>query len=1193
VSDRPADDRYALERGRVLLTGVQALVRLPLDQHRADRRRGLCTATMISGYPGSPLGGVDRELGRNRAICEEHHVHHVPGVNEELAATAAWGSQLATQLPGARYDGVVGIWYGKAPGLDRATDALRHGNFAGVSRTGGGLVAVGDDPGSRSSPLPSASESLLANLHIPVFFPGSVQETLDLGLHALACSRASGLWCALKMVTDVADAVATVEVAPDRVTPSLPVLEWEGGPYEHIPDATLLAPSSLEMERTLLGPRTELAHAYVREQRIDRVEGAGDGAWLGMVAAGKSYRDLRQALRDLGLDGAALERVGVRILKLGLIWPLERRIAAEFAAGLEEVLVIEEKRPFLEAQLKDVLYGLPDAPRILGKRDEHGEPLLPAEADLDVDAVARAVAQRLGRRARIDSVAARIALLDEIAARPPAEAQPSRTPFFCSGCPHSSSTRAPEGTLVGAGVGCHTLVLLNPEGRGQLTGLTQMGGEGAQWIGISPFVDRDHLVQNLGDGTFHHSGSLAVRAAVAAGVNVTFKLLCNGVVAMTGGQSVDGGMNVPDLTRALAAEGVRRIVVTAEDPSRYEGVELAPIAELRGREDLISAQRDLARVEGVTVLIHDQECAIEKRRRRRGGAEPPPAERVWVNERVCEGCGDCGRKSGCLSVMPVETEFGPKVRVHQPSCNADYTCLEGDCPSFLTVVPGKDAKPRRPPEPPGDLPEPEPVAFEGEFGVRIVGIGGGGVVTANQVLATASLLEGFHVSGLDQTGLSQKGGPVVSDLRICREPHPAAARAPAGSVDLYIGLDALGAARADNLVACHPARTGAVVSTGAVPTGQMVTGAEELSADLDVQLRSIEAATRRDASARCDAPLLAERLFGDDVPANVIVLGFACQRGLLPVSRAALREALGRGGVAAETNLAAFEWGRAQAARPEAVAAAIERSSDRRREPELTGQVRALLEVALGEAGGVAGELPADLRRSVAIRLEELIAYQGPAYARRYADTLARVRRAEMECLPASAELTGAVAEGLFKLMAYKDEYEVARLHLDAFERLRLEEELGEGAKVWLNLQPPLLRSLGLRRKLRFGRWLVPALRALRAMRRLRGTPFDPFGHSRLRRMERRLVSEYEEIVAAALSRLAPETHSAAVELCALATDVRGYEQIKLDAVDRFRERSAALLDSLAAGDVEPGDRGDAPARSAEHPVSAIPIHHR
>src|SRR3954453_8164936 len=690
------DDKYVLEAGRVFLSGIQALVRLPLDQHRSDRRTGLRTASFVSGYQGSPLAGLDKELERNAEICREHQVFHVPAVNEELGATSAWGSQLAAALPGARYDGVVGLWYGKAPGLDRAMDSLRHGNFAGVGRAGGGLAMVGDDPSAKSSTLPSASELSFQSMHMPTFFPGGVQDVLDLGLHAIACSRASGLWSGLKVVTSVADAVGTAEVGPDRFAPRMP----ESG-YEHVPNGNLLVPASLELERSLVGERTELALAYARDNGVNRIE-SGRDAWLGVVCAGKSYYDVRQALADLGVADA------VRILRLGMIWPLEPEAAQAFTRGLDEVLVVEEKGPFLETQLKELLYGQTGAPRIFGKKDETGKELLSAVDDLDADAVARAIGERLRKRTRIDSVEARFRALDESAGGPvglPMAAGAQRTPFFCSGCPHNSSLKAPEGTLVGAGIGCHTMALLNPEGKGTITGITQMGGEGAQWIGMAPFTADDHYVQNLGDGTFFHSGSLAVRAAVAAGVNITYKLLYNEAVAMTGGQQAEGQLGVPELTRLLEVEGVRRIVITTEEPKRYRGVKLAPIAEVRHRKELIAAQEELAGEPGVTVLIHDQQCAAEKRRLRKRGKLAEPAERIFINERVCEGCGDCGRKSSCLSVVPVDTEFGRKTQIHQASCNKDYSCVDGDCPSFLTVVPGGEQR-RDPGMPPVKLPEP-------------------------------------------------------------------------------------------------------------------------------------------------------------------------------------------------------------------------------------------------------------------------------------------------------------------------------------------------------------------------------------------------------------------------------------------------------------------------------------------------------
>ena len=1149
-------DKYLLEEGRILLTGVQGLVRLPLDQHRADRRRGLHTGTMISGYQGSPLGGLDIEIRRNRKIVEEHHVRHVPGLNEELGATSAWGSQLAAGLPGASYDGVLAMWYGKAPGLDRAGDSLRHGNFVGVSRTGGALAIVGDDPSCKSSTIPSASESLLASFHMPVFFPGNVQEVLDLGLHAFACSRASGLWSGFKIVTNVADALGTAEVAPDRVTPVLPDLG-----YEHEPNANLLAPASLEMERTLLGVRTDLALAYARENGVNRIEGPKD-AWFGIVAPGKTYFDLRHALRALGLDDRALDRAGVRILKLGMVWPLEPEIARRFASGLDEILVAEEKGPFVETQLKETLYGAPAAPRIVGKRDENGQRLLPTELDLDADLIARAVASRLRTRVRLDSVEARVRKLDEIDARPAQLPMAQRTPFFCSGCPHNSSIKAPDGTLVGGGIGCHTMVLLNPEGKGDITGITQMGGEGAQWIGMAPFTNDTHLVQNLGDGTFHHSGSLAVRAAIAAGVNITYKLLYNEHVAMTGGQAIEGQMNVPDLTRWLEIEGVKRIIITAEDPSRYKGVKLADIAEVRDRKELLASQQELAQVDGVTVLIHDQECAAELRRKRKRGKAPEPAERVWINERVCEGCGDCGQKSSCLSVIPVETEFGRKTQIHQASCNKDYSCLEGDCPSFLTVVPGERAK-HRAPELDVELPEPERLVAGDEFAVRMMGIGGTGVVTVNQVLGMAALIDGLHVTGLDQTGLSQKGGPVVSDLRISGEPVAAASKTPAGSIDLYLGFDLLGAASEKNLVTADRERTVAVVSTHAIPTGRMVVDLNERFPELAAQLDRIDAVTRKDRNLYLDAQMLSERLFGDHMMSNTVALGAAYQRGMLPVSAESLEHAIRLNGAAVEKNLAAFSWGRAVVAAPDAVERATRPPEEVVPVRELSAAERKLVNVA------VDGDRD-ELRRLAEVRVPELVAYQDEAYARRWAEVVRRVHATEQERTPGHTELTEVVARHLFKLMAYKDEYEVARLHLDSVEQAKLNAEFGEDVKVAFNLHPPLLRAMGLNRKLKLGPWFVPAFRSLYRMRRLRGTRLDPFGHAEVRRVERELIVEYERLVDEALTLLRPETHETAVELLALPDLVRGYEDIKLRNVALYRKRAEALLKRLRAGKPAP-----------------------
>ncbi len=1145
---RPSlDDRYSLGEGRAFMTGIQALVRVVLDQHRADARAGLRTATLVSGYPGSPLAGFDKEAARLGPLAAEHDVVLRPAVNEELGATAAWGSQLAGTLPRPRFDGVVGVWYGKAPGVDRAADAIRHGNYVGADPRGGVLALCGDDPGCKSSTLPSASEQLLAALRVPVFAPGSVQDALDLGRHAIACSRASGLWSALKIVTNVADAAGTVEVGLDRVTPQTPLLEWNGAPYVHRPNAHLLAPPSLEMERTLAEVRLELAKRYARLNDLNRVVHDAPDAHLGIVAAGATAHDVRRALADLGLA----DRAPVRLLQLGLLWPLDDEAVRGFARGLEELLVIEEKGPFLERLVKDALYGGPDQPRVLGQRDERGAPLVPPHGALDADAIARVIGSRLLARDELPSVRARLEQLAAVAGRAPVELGAARTPFFCSGCPHNSSLAADDDAVVGAGIGCHTMVLLAPHGHGDVRGITQMGGEGAQWIGAAPFADVPHFAQNLGDGTFHHSGSLAIRAAVAAGLNVTYKLLFNGTVAMTGGQDVPGGMDVPALARSLAAEGVRRIVVTSEDPGRYDGVALPPGVELRDRSTLLHTQRELAKVPGVTVLIHDQACAAELRRARKRGKAPEPPQRVLINERVCEGCGDCGEKSGCLSVEPVETELGRKTRINQSSCNKDYSCLEGDCPSFLTVIPPVQAdaeRPAAPPLPAIALPDPRPADAD-DVRVRLVGVGGTGVVTVSQVLGMAALLDGSHASGLDQTGLSQKAGPVVSDVRLTRAPLAEGVTVPSAAVDVLLGLDLLGAAGAANLRIADPARTVAVVSESRAPTGRQAIDVHAPAIDADAARAAIDAATRAGENVWLDARRICETLLGDATQANVVVLGAALQRSLLPVSLGALEEAFRLNGVAVERNLAALAWGRAWVADPDHVLAALDGDRDDDGPALLSPRARQLVDRAAPADG--------ELRRLLEIRVPDLIGWGGSRPAVRYAETIARVHAAEQERIPGSTALAEGVARGLHKLMAYKDEYEVARLHLEGLDALP------PGAEIRFLLHPPLLRALGLKRKLKLGRWFVPAFRLLRRGRVLRGTPLDPFGRTRVRRTERELPGEYLELVELALARLEPATLPLALEVAALPELVRGYEQIKLAGVERFRARGAELRDRL------------------------------
>jgi indolepyruvate ferredoxin oxidoreductase len=1152
--ERPGDGfsleaKYRLERGRVFLSGIQALVRLPLDQHRADRRRGLRTATLISGYRGSPLGGLDQAIERNRDLLAEHNVVFISGVNEDLGATAVFGSQLAYLYGGARFDGILGLWYGKAPGVDRSGDILRHANFGGIGRHGGVLALAGDDPQAKSSTLPTHSEVAFYDFQMPVLFPGNLQDILDLGRLGLELSRYSGLWVGFKVVTDVADAIGTAEVDPDRVMVVDPGFVYEGRPWVPRQPPGLLPPYTLDVEREIVYGRLEAARAFAAANGVNRLVVPTPGAWLGIVAAGKTYYDLRQGLNDLGLDDAALRRAGVRLLKLGMLYPLEHGIVREFARGLEEVLVVEEKRGFLELLVRDALYDLADRPRIVGKRDETGQVLVPADGELDADTVARLVARRLEPRVALDSLRARVAAL-EAARERPVTLTLARPPFFCSGCPHNRSTVVPDGSVAAAGIGCHGLAM--NMGR-HVIGITQMGGEGAQWVGLAPFVETPHLFQQLGDGTLFHSGFLAIRQAVAAGTNVTFKILYNSAVAMTGGQDAAGARPVPELTRELEAEGVRRILVLTDEPDKYGGqARWAPGVEVWHRDRLDEAQRLLREIPGVTALIYDQRCAAEKRRLRKRGRLPDPGLRVVINEAVCEGCGDCGVKSNCLSVQPVDTELGRKTQIHQSSCNKDYSCLLGDCPSFLTVVPGDGARPRtrKGYRVERDLPEP-PLRVRRAANIFLAGIGGTGVVTVNQVLGTAALLDGKHVAGLDQTGLSQKGGPVVSHLRIGERAADVAGKVGIAEADAYLGFDLLVATAPPNLLRARPDLTIAVVSTTQVPTGAMVASPGVGFPDPGGLVASINRVTRKDENVFLDALGLAEALFGDHMAANMLVLGAAYQAGAIPVRAAAIEEAIGINGVQVEMNREAFRAGRLFVVDPGwSGSVSRVRAGAVRPAAALDAAARALVDSVAAQG---------ELRRLLEVRVPALIAYQDATYARIYVDFVRRVAEAERARVPGETRLGEAVARYLYKLMAYKDEYEVARLHLSPEVRASIAAEFGADAVVRYQLHPPLLRALGLRRKIGLGRWIDPAFRALVALRRLRGTALDPFGHARVRRVERALIGQYREMVERALRDLSPATHDRAVRVARLPDLVRGYEEVKLRSVGRFWDEARSL----------------------------------
>jgi indolepyruvate ferredoxin oxidoreductase len=1139
------EDRYTAESGPIMLDGMQALVRLMLDLRRLDSRRGRNTGVFVSGYPGSPIGGLDLELQRAAGHLGPAGIVFRPGLNEELAATAVSGTQLLAELPGATKQGVTGFWYGKAPGLDRASDAIRHGNLSGTAPLGGVVAFVGDDPMAKSSTVPGSSEQTCRALWMPILAPSTISELLEFGLHAVEISRHAGVWSALKIVTDLADSSALAEAgAALDVVPALTPREPHSPPV-------LLSPTNLEAERDLFTARLDRVREYALAVGLNRVWFEARQPRVGIIAAGMSHQSVLRALSDLGLERDDWEALGLRLVQIGMPWPLEPTQLRSFADGLETVLVVEDKLPFVEAQLKEALYREPRAPWVLGKQDAEGHELLPVSSAVSADDVARALVRVLPSEGAPEELLTRMraAIVDRSNPLDRLTLETKRTPYFCSGCPHNTSTRMGGEQLIGVGIGCHTMVALEPDDRrGHVLGMPQMGGEGAQWLGLSPFVSEEHFTQNLGDGTFHHSGSLAIRAAIAGGVNITYRLLYNDAVAMTGGQQPQGKMSVTEIVSELTAEGVKQIVITTPEPERYAGVSLPGGATVRHRDEIGDVQTELAKVEGVTVLIHDDRCATEKRRMRKRGLLDTPAERVFINERVCEGCGDCGEKSSCLSVQPVQTEFGRKTRIHQSSCNLDMSCIKGDCPSFLVVERVTPRAKVQAPVPPTDLPEPT-LRVPVDALIRMPGVGGTGVVTAAAILRTAAHLQGRYAAALDQTGLAQKGGPVISDLRLASAPIKGQVRASRGGVDVLLGFDLLGTVTPQTVEVLDPERTVAVLNTDVSPTASMVMDTSVLAPEPERLVTRVRRMTRDADAVAIPAETLAEQLFGSHLQANMLLIGAAYQQGCLPLRADAIERAIELNGASAQVNIAAFRWGRAVVARPE----------------------------LLAQHGAGAAESSTEVKRdrSLADRLEhyeaELTAYQSVAYASSYGADVQSVAAVVQDRLGVGGiEIANAYADGLYKLMAYKDEYEVARLHLDTVERARLESEFGEGARVKVLLHPPLLRAMGMKRKLRLGRSAVPLFRTLASAKRLRGTALDPFGRTGIRRLERELIDEYRALVAGTLARLTPKTASVVLQIVQLPDMVRGYEEIKIANVERMRERAAELLEQLdapAAGD--------------------------
>jgi indolepyruvate ferredoxin oxidoreductase len=1133
-------ERYDALEGEVLVTGIQALARAPIDQMRSDRRAGLRTGAFISGYQGSPLGGFDRELLAHQVLLDEFGVILRPALNEELAATAVAGSQLVSTRPNARVDGVAGYWYGKAPGLERAGDAIRHANFVGTAPQGGVLALIGDDPACKSSTVPSRSDSLVDALGFALLEPGTMQDVLDLSRHGIEMSRACGLWVGLKIVTSVADGTGVANIDPDRIRPVVPKLERNGNDWRPMLSGFVSAPISLTQEAEIFGPRRELAERYISENQLNTEAISSEAAWLTIVATGYTGQVVLQALKTLGLDAEQASELGIRVLVLRGVLPFDSAALRRSARGVSTVLVVEEKRAYIETLVRDALYGAPDRPSVIGKRDGSGVALVSDSGALAADSLVEPL-----RRVLLTNISAeRLApKRTRILLNLTVSDDSVRTPYFCSGCPHNTSTVVPEGSLVGIGIGCHGMVSLVGNGnRGEFTGITQMGGEGTHWIGMAPFVETEHMFQNLGDGTFFHSGQLAVQAANAAGVNITYKLLYNAAVAMTGGQDATGILPVPQVAAKLIAEGVKEVVITTDDPAKYKGISLGRSVSVRHRDELVAVQERLRAIPGVTVLIHDQQCAAEKRRDRKRGILATPKTRIVIDHRVCEGCGDCGVQSNCLSLEPIDTEYGRKTRIDQASCNLDLSCIKGDCPAFVTVVPSKRPRTkRRGTNASESLPSPiSRTPVEG-LTIRMPGIGGTGVVTVSQILLTAAKIGGVEATSVDQTGLSQKAGPVVSTVTI-GTPH-------AGRVHLLLGFDILTSVTQGNVEGLDPSWSHVIASSNVTPTGKMI--GRVASANLDIGPYRAELDARSDAASNLypNASQLTIGLLGSGVTANTFLLGVAYQAGFIPVPDTAIDRAIELNGTAVEANREAFAWGRRWVLDPRVVEQAARREAG-------TPVDQSGLD-GLAEVGGAA------LVELVAGRRADLCAYQHRRYADRYVSVIDRVATAE-RAAGTDGSFTMAVAQQLYRVMAYKDEYEVARLLCGGGDRL--EWALGSEieSRTW-NLHPPMLRSMGMKSKLAFRPWTRPALAGLAVLRRVRGTPLDPFGRATVRREERQLIADYVALVDQQLLRLSDDPASATT-IVGMVERVRGYEDVKMRNLAAYRTELTEAMAGLPSG---------------------------
>lgn len=1151
------DDKYTQEHGQVFLSSVQALVRIPLVQKRRDLKAGLNTAGYITGYRGSPLGVYDAALWAASAHLKESGVEFIPGVNEELAAASCRGTQQLHWFEKPRYDGVFAYWYAKGLGVDRGHEALKMGNFEGAARHGGVLLICGDDHGGKSSATAHQSEQVLEAAMIPILYPANTQEFLEYGLYGIAMSRFSGCWVAFKVTNDTVEATATVNVDVEDIEVVLPT------DHPQPPNSLNILKEEIfpiPQEQKLVRYRLPAVQAFVRANRIDRVVFDSSRRTLGIVTAGKAYLDVRQALADLGISEARARMLGLRIYKLGLTWPVEPQGLLEFVRGHDEILVVEEKRAFIESQLKQILYNQADPalrPPVSGKLDLDGGPLIPADGETSPAMLCEVLARRLEARGLLqgdiaDAVAQRRQELVQSAAAPTAPVV--RTAYFCSGCPHNSSTVVPEGAVAYAGVGCHALAHFMPSR--PTAWAVQMGGEGTLWLGMHRFTGIPHVFQNLGDGTYFHSGSLAIRASVGAGSNITYKLLYNDAIAMTGGQPIDGKLTIDMMARQIAAEGAQKVVIVTDQPDKYPaGTDWPKGLSIHHRSELVTVEEQLSRVPGVTALLYDQTCAAEKRRRRKRGLMPDPDKRTFINAAVCEGCGDCSVKSNCVSVQPLETELGRKRVIDQSNCNKDFSCVTGFCPSFVTVYGArlrKAEKGKQAFEPEtlfAGLPQPATPPLSGNTGILVTGIGGTGVLTVTAILGMAAHLENRGCSIMDMTGMAQKNGAVLSHLRLAPGPDGIfATRIGAASAAVVIGCDMVVAAGMEAIRAVMPGKTRSVINTTIVPTAQF-----QSNKNIDFQQATLLNNIRKahgspEQVSTVDATRLATALLGDSIASNLFMVGYAVQKGLVPLSVEPILEAIRLNGVAVAMNQQAFQWGRLAA-------------------HDLAAVEKAVLAVKASQGSAQAGE-PAPsktLDELIERRRALLSAYQNAAYAGRYSALVERARRQEQQVLGAGSErLTAAVARTYARVMAYKDEYEVARLYSSGEFQRQLAQTFEGDYTVKFNLAPPLFSKRDPRTghlvKREYPAWMMSAFRFLARFRGLRGTPLDIFGRTAERRMERQLVADYEALAQRVLDRLAPDRADLAVQLLSLYEDIRGYGHVKERNFKAVREQEGQLL---------------------------------